>query len=297
MLLEVEGLSKLYGRHWAIRDVDLTIRPGLFSVVGPNGAGKTTLFRMLAGILAPSRGRIMFNGRDIARQATVYRDRIGYKPQNIDVYTNETVAAGLEYFARLKHIPPRLIPQRIDWALDTFHLTEIANRPLTQLSKGERQRFFLAQALLADPDILILDEPTTGLDSIGRIELIRLLNRWSIERIVIVSTHIIADVKPFDGRMLVLRDGQVCACSTPSLLAQRAVDKVWELQLPADAAQAIADIQKQYTVTAFQPLEPNQSTNGMSSGVVIRLISDRPPHPAAKPVPPTLEEGYLVSLM
>src|SRR5690606_25789910 len=98
------------------------------------------------------------------RQATVYRERIGYKPQNIDVYTSETVSAGLQYFARLKNIPPRLIPQRIDWALDTFQLTEIANRPLPKLSKGERQRFFLAQALLADPDILILDEPTTGLD-------------------------------------------------------------------------------------------------------------------------------------
>lgn len=295
MLLEVERLSKLYGRHWAIREIDLAIHRGMFSVVGPNGAGKTTLLRMLAGILAPSRGRLKFNGRDIARQPTAYRDRIGYKPQNIDVYINETVAAGLRYFARLKNIPPRLIPQRIDWALDTFQLDEIADRPLTLLSKGERQRFFLAQALLADPDILILDEPTTGLDSIGRIELIRLLNRWSIERIVIISTHIIADVKPFDGRMLVLRNGEVCACNMPALLAQRAAGKVWEIRFPADAAQAIADIQKRYTVTAIRPLEPNQSD--ASQDVVIRLIADQLPHPAAKPVPPTLEEGYLVSLL
>src|SRR5690625_3140038 len=174
MLLETEKLTKSYGRHVAIREVDIAVRPGLLGVVGPNGAGKTTLLRMLAGILAPSYGQIVLNGRNVARQTNAYRDCIGYKPQNIDVYSHETVNAGLRYFAQLKNIPPRLIPQRVGWALATFHLNPIAHRPLLHLSKGERQRFFLAQALLGDPDILLLDEPTAGLDAMGRLELFRL---------------------------------------------------------------------------------------------------------------------------
>ena len=306
VILEAESLGKWYGRRPAVRDVNVAIRPGFLAVIGPNGAGKTTLLRMLAGILAPSRGCLLLDGRDVRADLAAYRDRVGYKPQNIEVYphTRETVAGGLRYFARLKNIPARLVDERVEWSLETFGLYGVKDRALSSLSKGEKQRFFLAQAFLADPDIVILDEPTAGLDGICRLELLQLLGRLAAQRAVVVSTHLVDDIEPCDGRVLVLREGSVAALGPAAALTARAEGRVWEVTLSAGDP-SLDRLRKECVVTAMQPVEGAAEATARAGekaapapgrAVRLRLLADRPPHPLARPATPTLEEGYLALL-
>jgi ABC-2 type transport system ATP-binding protein len=193
VILEITELSKKFQGDMVLGPINATIHPGVFSVVGSNGAGKTTLLRILAGILRPTDGSIRLDGKRLDNK--YYRERMGYKPQSISGYTQTTVIEGLRYFALLKGIPQHLINDRLEWALEVFKLREYARFNLANFSRGLRQLFFLAQAMLTDPDILLLDEPFGGLSCINRLDIIRRISLWSSGRIVLISTHDISDLQ------------------------------------------------------------------------------------------------------
>ncbi|HEY8488846.1 MAG TPA: ABC transporter ATP-binding protein [Thermaerobacter sp.] len=282
-------MGKRYAWRPVLRDVSLGAGPGILGVVGPNGAGKTTLLRILAGVLAPSQGCVLWNGRDIADDPAAYRWQMGYKPQDLSVYPGQTLVGALRYLARLKGIPDALVDQRVRELAEEWGLTPVATRPLATLSRGWRQRFFLAQALLSDPDILILDEPAVALDECGRQELFRRLRLLARERVVIMGGHGLQELAEVADRLLVLKRGTVRFLGTPGQLAARAAGCVWELRLPAGDP-ALARLRRQFVVTCRRD-EPARAGPGPLQ--VLRLVARRRPHPAAVPVEPGPVEGYL----
>ncbi|QBS38049.1 ABC transporter ATP-binding protein [Thermaerobacter sp. FW80] len=287
--LEAIRLEKRYGWRPVLRNVSLGAGPGILAVVGPNGAGKTTLLRVLAGVLPPSRGCVRWQGREIADDPAAYRWQMGYKPQDLSVYPGQTVAAALRYLARLKGIPDALVDERVTEVAEEWGLASVASRPLATLSRGWRQRFFLAQALLADPDILILDEPAVALDECGRQQLFRRLRLLARERVVIVGGHGLRELTEVADRVLVLKRGTVRFLGTPSQLAAWAAGWVWELCLPPGDP-ALERLRRRFVVTGRRD-EPARAGQGRLQ--VLRLLARRRPHPAAAPVEPGPVEGYL----
>jgi ABC-2 type transport system ATP-binding protein len=212
MQLTVEKLSKRYGRAvQALRDVDLTLGPGVLGLLGPNGAGKSTLMRILATVTRPSSGRVLWNNSDIARSPDALRDVLGYLPQDFGVYPNLNALEFLEYLAAVKGIAAGAARKRIGELLELVNLTDAAKRPLGGYSGGMRQRVGIAQALLNDPQLLIVDEPTAGLDPEERVRFRNLLSELSGERIVILSTHIVSDVEAVATSIAILAHGQLLA--------------------------------------------------------------------------------------
>ena len=212
MQLTVEKLSKRYGRAaQALRDVDLRLEPGVLGLLGPNGAGKSTLMRILATVTRASSGRVLWNDEDIARNPDVLRDVLGYLPQDFGVYPNLNALEFLEYLAAVKGIAASAARKRIGELLELVNLSDAAKRPLGGYSGGMRQRVGIAQALLNDPQLLIVDEPTAGLDPEERVRFRNLLSELSGERIVILSTHIVSDVEAVATSIAILAHGQLLA--------------------------------------------------------------------------------------
>ena len=289
MYLEAIRLEKRYGWRPVLRDVNVSASPGILIVAGPNGAGKTTLLRILAGILPPSRGCVRWQGRDIADNPAAYRWQMGYKPQDLSVYPGQTVAGALRYLARLKGIPDALVDDRVTEVAEEWGLVPVASRPLATLSRGWRQRFFLAQALLSDPDILILDEPAAALDEWDRQQLFRRFHLLARERVLIVGGHGLQELAEVANRVLVLKGGTVRFLGTPGQLAARAAGLVWELCLPPGDP-ALERLRRRFVVTAWRD---QPARVGQSRLKVLRLLAWSRPHPAALPVEPRPVEGYL----
>lgn len=289
MHLEAIDLEKRYGLRRVLTGVSFGAGTGVLAVVGPNGAGKTTLLRILAGILEPTRGRLALDGVDAWQQPEAYRFRVGYKPEDVTVYVKETVVGTLRYFASLKAIPAGLVEDRIAYLLRALGLEGAADRPLATLSRGLRQRFFLAQALLSDPDLLVLDEPARGLDDLGRRELFKWVGELALHRIVVISGHVLDELADVAGRFLVLSRGTVRFLGSGSHLAAQAAGRVWELSLAAGDP-VFHHLSRRHTITAVRE-EPGPGTRR-----IVRLLADRRPHPDAVPAQPTVEEGYLACL-
>src|SRR5215208_815654 len=196
MQLIVNSLGKQYkSDFWGLKDFSLDIRPGILGLLGPNGAGKSTFMRMLATITKPTTGTICWNDTDVIKSPDVLRDVLGYLPQDFGVYSNLNAIEFLEYMAAIKGLDGASTRKRIDELLQVVNLVEAARRPLGGYSGGMRQRVGIAQALLNDPELLIVDEPTVGLDPEERVRFRNLLSDLSGERIVILSTHIVSDVE------------------------------------------------------------------------------------------------------
>jgi len=284
MELRIEGVGKAFGAHWAVRDVSLRCDPGMIGLVGPNGAGKTTLMRMIAALIPPTRGRILWGGQDLRRDAMALRRVLGYLPQEFGVYPELTGRRFLRYLAAMKSLPDDLARRRVDELVELVNLEGDADRRLGGYSGGMKQRIGIAQALLNDPELLIVDEPTAGLDPAERIRFRTLLASLTADRIVILSTHIISDVEAVAGRLVILRAGDIAADSTPEALIGDAVGHVWSVT--ADAATAIR-LQERGQVSAMVT---------DARGVTLRLISPDRPHEAAVPAEPTLEDAYLLAV-
>ncbi len=282
MQLVIKGVSKQYdGKVWALRDFTLALEPGVLGLLGPNGAGKSTLMRILATISNPTDGTVEWNGADIAREPDALRSVLGYLPQDFGVYPNLTAVEFLEYLAAVKGIPAAAARRRIDELLSLVNLTEARKRPLGGYSGGMRQRVGIAQALLNDPKLLIVDEPTAGLDPEERVRFRNLLSELSGERIVILSTHIVSDVEATATGIAIVSRGRLVRHAAPETLLAALEGKVWEwvvasAELPAARLRFLIS-----TVTR------------RSDGVHARVVSGAAPGAGALRVAPTLEDAYL----
>ena len=229
-MLEVRNLGKTYrGGVEALGGIDLSIPAGMFGLLGPNGAGKSTLMRTLAAIQLPDQGSIHFDGIDVLADPAALRRRLGYLPQYFGAYPHASCRTMLRHMALLKGLQDdKSTSSRIDELLELTNLADHAGRPVTQFSGGMRQRFGIAQALLNDPALLILDEPTAGLDPEERMRLYNLLSQLSGERVVLLSTHIVDDVEQLCSKVAIVHGGKVAAAGTTGALVEELDGAVWE---------------------------------------------------------------------
>lgn len=286
MQLQIENLSKTYrGNLRALRDFQLQLGPGVLGLLGPNGAGKSTLMRILATITQPTAGRALWNGTDIARDPDALRAVLGYLPQDFGVYPNLSAAEFLEYLAAVKGIGAESARKRVAELLELVNLAGVARRPLGGFSGGMRQRVGIAQALLNDPKLLIVDEPTAGLDPEERVRFRNLLSELSGERIVLLSTHIVSDVEAVATDIALIAGGRLVAHGAPEALLARVNGKVWEVVV---ASGELPALRQRHLVS---------NTAHRSDGVHARVVADTAPAPGARAVEPSLEDAYLATLV
>jgi ABC-type multidrug transport system ATPase subunit len=285
MKLVIDGVSKLYkGKVWGLRGFSLTLEPGVLALVGPNGAGKSTLMRILATISKASEGRVTWNGTDTAQFPDELRAVLGYLPQDFGVYPNLSAVEFLEYLAALKGLDAEAARVRIQELLHVVNLYEARKRPLGSYSGGMKQRVGIAQALLNDPKLLIVDEPTAGLDPEARVRFRNLLSDLAGERIVILSTHIVSDAEATATEIAIINRGRLLEHGAPEQLLQAVEGNAWHWVVPSEELQAA---RQQHLVC---------SAARRSDGVHLRIVAEQRPGPAAQPVTPTLEEAYLYHL-
>jgi ABC-2 type transport system ATP-binding protein len=282
MKLELEGIGKRYrGDHWALRDFSLTLGSGVVGLLGPNGAGKSTLMNIVATITPPTGGTVRLDGVDCLRTPDAMRRQLGYLPQDFGVYPNLTAREFLAYLAAVKGVPAAPARRRIEELLDLLNLAAAADRPLGGYSGGMRQRVGIAQALLNDPRVLIVDEPTVGLDPEERLRFRHLIADLSGDRIVILSTHIVSDLEATAERIALIEGGRLLRVATPEALMAEAEGKVWDWLVPAAR---LAELRGAHRVC---------STLRRGDGIVLRLLAETAPSADAVPRPAGLEEAYL----
>lgn len=235
MELVIENIAKAYKDKRAVDGVSLCITPGVWGLLGANGAGKTTLMRIVAGIMKPDSGRILYNGVPIDVLKEAYRDIFGYLPQEFGFYPEFTVADYLEYVAALKGLTLKDTKRKLEELLDKLTLSDVRNKKIAKLSGGMKRRVGIAQALLNEPEVLLLDEPTSGLDPGERVRFRNLLSEFAKERIVLISTHIVPDVEYIATRNAVMKDGKFVATGTTGELVRLVEGKVWSSVVPVDA--------------------------------------------------------------
>ncbi len=282
MNLTIDNLGKLYrGKVWGLRNFTLSVNDGVLGLVGPNGAGKSTLMRILATITRPTEGRFCWNGTDIGKSPDTLRAVLGYLPQDFGVYPNLTAVEFLEYLAAAKGLEGASARKRIDELLQLVNLTEVRRRPVGGFSGGMKQRVGIAQALLNDPQLLIVDEPTAGLDPEERIRFRNLLSDLSGDRIVILSTHIVSDVEATATHIALIRQGHLLLSAAPEALLARVEGKVWEWMVASDQ---LNSVKQQYLVSG---------TIRCSGGVQVRAVTEQAPGRDAHRVPVRLDDAYL----
>lgn len=281
MKLSFEHISKLYGDTVALQQIDLTLGSGVYGLLGPNGAGKTTLMRIMTDLLAPSTGRVLLDGQDIAVMGAAFRKKLGYLPQDFGVYPNFTAEQFLLYIARLKGLSKFEAKRQTDGLLHMVGLEDKKQKKLKGFSGGQRQRVGIAQALLGDPEILVLDEPTAGLDPEERIRFRGIISALSQQKLVLLSTHIVSDLEAVANEIILLRKGVVLSMQKPASLLEQLNGQVWLVTVPAVDEAALT---KQYTCSNVM------HTDGKS---VIRLLSESAPRPDAVPTAPNMEDLYL----
>lgn len=259
----------------------LNLGPCVLGLLGPNGAGKSTLMNILATVAKPTSGAITFNGVDIHRAPDSLRSVLGYLPQDFGVYPNLTAEEFLAYVAALKGVNRQVARRRIEELLRDLNLTGARRRPLGSFSGGMRQRVGIAQALINDPQILIVDEPTVGLDPEERIRFRTLLTQLAGDRIVILSTHIVSDVEAVATKIAVMRKGELVVQGEPDELLRSVSGRVWEFSAAAEEMERIR--QRGVVVSAIR----------RKDGVWLRVVAETRPVGEAQPVPPTMEDAYL----
>jgi ABC-2 type transport system ATP-binding protein len=282
MNLVIENVSKRYTAEvWGLREFSLSLSAGVVGLLGPNGAGKSTLMRILATIAKPSGGTVLWNGTDIVRSPDGLRQVLGYLPQDFGVYPNLTAVEFLEYIAAAKGLASDAARRRIDELLILVNLDGERNQKLGGFSGGMRQRVGIAQALLNDPRLLIVDEPTAGLDPEERVRFRNLLSDLSGDRVVILSTHIVSDVEAVATDIAVIAKGRLIAHAAPEALLAEVQGHVWEWVVPSAD---LVSVRSRWKVSG---------TIRRSDGVLCRVLSAEAPSPSAHPAEPSLEDAYL----
>lgn len=282
MELTITNLSKQFKDKTAVDDVCLSLTPGIWGLLGANGAGKTTLMRMIAGILRPTRGNIFYDGKDIYTMGEEYRNLFGFLPQEFGYFQDFTVKDYLEYVAALKDVPAKETGDKIDSLLHTLTLTDVKNKKIIKLSGGMKRRVGIAQAMLNDPEILIMDEPTAGLDPGERVRFRNLISEFSHGRIVLISTHIVSDIEYISTQNAIMKAGKILNAGTTDQLVKQVAGKVWTCVVPAE----------KMTMYEMQLRIINQRSEG-SNRVAIRYLSDEAKTSDSVLAPPRLEDLYL----
>ena len=284
MELLLEHVGKQYKNVWGLKDFTLHVGPGVLGLLGPNGAGKSTLMRILATITRATEGRVLWNGTDIAKAPDTLRNVLGYLPQDFGVYPHLNAVEFLDYLAALKGLSRKASRKRIDELLTVVNLVEARKRPLGSYSGGMKQRVGIAQALLNDPQVLIVDEPTVGLDPEERVRFRNLLSDLSGERIILLSTHIVSDIEATAMDMVIMGHGKMLLHSSPEQVLRLVESKVWEWVIPGTD---LPNVRQRYLVSNMLR---------RADGVHVRLVSETPPCSDAKAVMPTLEDAYLYAV-
>ena len=218
MELRIEHLTKKYGEKVALRDFTYTFTPGIYGILGANGAGKSTLMNLITDNVKRNEGQILWDGTDILKQGKRFRAKLGYMPQQQGMYNDFSARAFLRYMAQIKEIPKKQADEQIEQLLDVVNLREDAHKSLRGFSGGMRQRVLLAQALLGDPKILILDEPTAGLDPRERLRLRQYISDLAQDRIVFLTTHIVSDIESIANDVLLMKQGELVRHGAPEVL-------------------------------------------------------------------------------
>lgn len=282
MELSLDRLTKHYKSKIAVDCISTTMVPGVYGLLGANGAGKTTLMRMICGILEPTSGDVLYNGNSIFDMGSAYRNLLGYLPQEFGYYPNYTSQEFLLYIAALKGIPRRIAVKRSRYLLETVSLTNAANKKIKIFSGGMKQRLGIAQALLNNPKILVLDEPTAGLDPKERVRLRNILSDLASDKIVLLSTHIVSDIEAIADKVFLMKKGTFILQGSINELIAYAQGKVWELTIQE---QDLKKWELNYTVANL-----HHSDRGY---VTLRVVSDKRPSLEAIPCEATLEDLYL----
>lgn len=278
MKLELDGLTKEFGDFTAVNHIDLTMTNGVYGLLGVNGAGKTTLMRMLCTLLKPTSGIIYCNGKDIFSMDSEYRKLLGYLPQEFGFYPEFTVEDYLLYIAALKGIRPVVAKKRVKELIAKVGLSKVANKKMKKLSGGMKRRAGIAQAMLNNPKILILDEPTAGLDPNERIRFRNLISELSEDRLVLLSTHIVSDIEYIANEILLMKDGKLMHKGTADEIINSMTETVWECFVEKNM---VSDFMKKYKISNMK---------SEADGVILRIISHEKPFVNAQSVEASLED-------
>ena len=285
--LIIQEVSKHYkgSATLALHNFSLEVKTGILGLLGPNGAGKSTLMRIIATITKPSQGTVLWNGVDICKKPDAIRKELGYLPQDFGIYPNLDADEFLRYMAALKGVNRKVAEERIDELLAFVNLSEARKRPLGEYSGGMKQRIGVAQALLNDPRILIVDEPTVGLDPEGRVRFRHLLAELARDRVVILSTHIVSDVEATANDIAIINRGLLVTLSPPEELLGMVKGKVWDWVISS------ADL------PVVRQVHLLGSAVHREDGLHVRVVADKKPGQGAQQaLTPTLEEAYLYSI-
>ena len=282
MELTIKNVTKTYADKTAVNNVSLTITPGVFGLLGANGAGKTTLMRIIADIIKPSSGEVLYNGIPIETLDSEYRNIFGHLPQEFGFYPEFRVTDYLEYIAALKGLTKKDTKQRIEELLVQMSLEEVRNKKIKKLSGGTRRRVGIAQALLNNPEILILDEPTAGLDPGERIKFRSLLSEFSKKRIVLISTHIVSDIEYIASRNAIMKEGEIIQTGTTDELIGSIYGKVWECAVDN---YDLPWLEKKVQIVNLR--------NEASGSTTVRYLGNRPVAEGSVSVSPRLEDLYM----
>jgi ABC-2 type transport system ATP-binding protein len=281
-MLELLDVAKAYrGGVRGVDGVTLRLGQGLVGLLGPNGAGKSSLMRIAATVTRPTSGQVLFDGTDAVARPDLLRRNLGYLPQDFGVYPHLSGREFLSYLAAVKGIPATAARTRISELLELVDLAGAARRPLGKYSGGMLRRVGIAQALLSDPKVLIVDEPTAGLDPEQRVLFRNLLAELAGDRVVLLSTHIVSDVESVASDIAIMAHGRIALRGSPQDILRQAEGRVWEMTVPQDA---------------LTPLRERHLISRMiraGTGVRIRLLAPAAPAAGAVPVPPDLEDAYL----
>jgi ABC-2 type transport system ATP-binding protein len=278
-MLKVNCVSKKFrSGNYGVRDFSLEMQGGVLGLLGPNGAGKTTLMQMIATITKPTSGNITFHGIDIVRQPESMRNRLGYLPQDFGVYDNLTATEFLNYFAALKGVRNR---NRVSEMLELVNLHTVGNRTIGGFSGGMKQRLGIAQALINDPEILIVDEPTAGLDPEERVRFRNILSDIGYGKLVILSTHIVSDVESIATAIAIIKAGQLVVYDSPEALLLAAENSVWEDVVSSEHFETLR--------TRFKISRAARRPDG----VHVRMVCNHAPTTTAVSCEPTLEDSFL----
>ena len=275
-MLTIDHVTKQYGKFTALSDISLQLESGVYGLLAPNGAGKTTLLKLITTLLFPTSGQILWNGENIVSMGEKYRSLVGYLPQEFGYYPNYTPKQFLRYVAALQCIPKEKTDERIRELLELVGMSKHADTKMRKFSGGMKQRIGIAQAMLTDPTLLILDEPTAGLDPKERVRFRNLIHELAGNRIVILSTHIVSDIETIAGNIIMIKDRELLCCDTPGHICDRLSGRIYEI--PEN--------------TSIQPGDVVLSERQGERGTMFRVYSSKG-IAGMKPVSANLEDAFL----